>query len=487
MRQFTFLLLFLVGYAFNAEAYDLYLLKNNTINIAPYEKQSEREIQLNIPPVKYGPIVYSSQVLKKGKFENLYIHPNQEIYGLPLFIKDVTILKDGKKNTSYAILAQRQNEEIVIKVPLKFEWSERPPCVLWYEKTKAADDGMYETKLEYINIPFYDNNLIDSITNAYEGKNLYPIKIAYEGNLTNQFGFIREDLRYDYHNMKNHLILGKPYVFKGFAYKNPMHEKISTLHALFEDATGLEIKVPIKHSCDSTPDNHKSYLPSLECFGDYFMKEEVLADISLNNNNVVDSISSLKGKEIYLETNSFTGYGIDELGKLEERKYGLKSGFYTVEDVCYITSKDQIYPFIDFFVLLTSSKDNYTCAFIINKESIKSIKDGEIMHIEILRKEEEKKKKMEEQTLLQEEDELERRARLIKKYGEGKAELILKGIVMVGDTKEICEEILSHSIGIYIPFKSAIEYSKEGHTEVWSFKGGKRWYFRGNKVCCMKD
>lgn len=424
------------------------------------------------------PIVYSPIVLDKGDFNKKYLLSNQEIFGINLLIKDVKVVNEEKKDEAIAIIANRDNEEIVIYLPLKFNAKKPPLSSVWYNQLESESGfvNIYKrTNKRFIDIPYYDATLIDSISQAYTGKIVYPVK-------SYQHGYINDKKESTWYRRRNNIIAGNPYIFDGLSYSMPFGS-IVYLTADFRDSDGNIFRLPIEmketylHNRVNT--GRRMDTPSLEDFSQYIWTEDsLLNELKSYENQYTDSISPLIGKEIFISGSDLYGYDIHENDTRNLHQF-TKSDFYRLESVKLMPSIIREYPYFNKFAILTNNSGKY--AFPITSSSVSYISDGTQKREENrLLKEEYQRKERERQTLESAEEQRYKNS-LIKKFGQKNAELIMDGRVKLGFTKAMCEEAWGK------PYDTTRVTTQYGTAEAWWYGDGTILYFQGNKLVIIQD
>lgn len=423
------------------------------------------------------PIVYSSNVLIKGDFNQKFLSSNQELFGINLLIKDVKVLNEGKKNESIAIIADREGEEIVIYLPLKFNTNAPPLSSVWYSQleTESGFVNIYKrTNKRFIDIPYYDAALIDSISQAYVGKIVYPIK-------SYKYGHIRDKKDSNWFRWRNNIIAGCPYLFDGISYSIPFGS-IIYLTADLRDSDGNIFKLPIEmketylHNAVNT--GQRKDTPSLENFSQYIWTEDsLLKSLQYYDNQIADSISTLIGKEIFVSGSDVSGYYINNNSR--NIYHFTKPDYYTLECIMLMPSIIREYPYFNRFAVLSNNSGKY--AFPITSLSVSYISDGSIKRAEETLIREESQRREQERQILESEEEQRYKSSLIKRFGKRDAELIIYGRVRLGFTKAMCEEAWG------TPYDTTRMTTQYGTTEAWWYGDGTILYFQGNKLVIIQD
>lgn len=452
-------------------------LIGSNIIIAPFSYQGKN---FKNNPINYGnkdfiDIVYTNSVLKKGKFKKEFLHNDQNIYGIPIFIRNILFYNKGKADECIGISALRNNDEIVIHIPLKYNRLESPLSSIWLSDKQLDNNGIIKSKKENIIIPTYNPYLIDSISKGYLNKVLYPVKGV--GSC------VREQQLSDYYFSDSRVTVGYPYIFMGFAYEKLIEDYVY-LTAIFEDSNGRRVNLSLEPRFNASGKKNVAGL-SLENFFEIFMSEEELSKEVFNKfESVIDSVKNLRGKEIFLHDNNCKGFLLEPDGAYKGKKDQWIEDFYTIGEILMIPALNQDFPFLDLYVELINEKSHMKYAYPMTKEALLFFEDSTLKREEFSRKEEIYKKELEELAIIQAKKDGERKIRLIKKYGQVNAELILKGYVKVGFTKEMCLEVESTSI--FKDKKKIFELdpseSQWGHTECWVYPNGTIYYFKGNKL-----
>lgn len=427
---------------------------------------------------EFRPIVYSPIALAKGDFNKKYLLNNQEIFGIDLLIKDVKVINEGKKDESIAVTANRGGEEIVIYLPLKYNVKEPPLSSVWYNQLESESGfvNIYKrTKKRFIDIPYYDAALIDSISQAYTGKIVYPIK-------SYQHGYINDKKESTWYRWRNNVIAANPYIFDGLSYSKPFGS-IIYLTADLRDSDGNIFRLPIEmketylHNCVNT--GRRMDTPSLEEFSQYIWTEDSLLSVLKSyDSQYANSISHLIGKEIFISDSDLYGYDIHENGTRNLHQF-TKSDFYRLDSIKLMPSVIKEYPYFNSFAILTNNSGKY--AFPITSSSVSYISDGTQKREEVrILKEEYQKKERERQTLELAEEQRYKNF-LINKFGKKDAELILDGRVRLGFTKTMCEEAWG------TPYDTTRVTTQFGTAEAWWYGDGSILYFQGNKLVIIQE
>lgn len=424
------------------------------------------------------PIVFSPNVLIKGDFNKKHLLNNQDIFGVNLLIKGVKVLNEGKKDEAMAIIADRDNEEIVIYLPLRFNAKEPPFSSVWYNDLESESGfiNIYKrTNKRFIDIPYYDANLIDSISQAYTGKIVYPVR-------SYKHGYINDKKESTWYRRRNNIISGNPYVFDGLSYSMPFGS-IIYLTADLRDSDGNIFRLPIEmketylHNRVNT--GRRMDTPSLEEFSQYMLTEDSLLSILKSQHiQYADSISPLIGKEIFVIGSDLYGYNINENDTRNLHQF-TKSDFYKLECVMLMPSVIREYPYFNRFAILTNNSGKY--AFPITSSSVSYISDGLQKREEDKLQKEEYQRRERERQALEDAEEQQYKNSLIKKFGQKNAELIVEGRVKLGFTKAMCEEAWG------LPYDTTRVTTKFGTAEAWWYGDGTILYFQGNKLVIIQD
>lgn len=480
MKNIVFTVLFLIDIVITCPTInpaDINSLIGETVLIPPFSYEGP-EFKFNprdYDNCSFSDFVYSADVLKKEKFKSEFLHKDPNIYATPLYIKDIRVFNKHKKDESIGIIAIRNNEEIIINIPLKFEWSERPLSTLWLTKTWRNKKGITESRGEYVDIPIYNKNKLDSIISLFKSTDFYPVKLFSPS--------VRKHVDDYYYSSGNHVILGSPYKLCDYKFQK-IQGAFNPLVIILEDMGGTRISLPIKPQLIMNESKGISSI-SLENFSEIFLPEEKLLKEALENNTaLVDSVKSLEGREIFLHTNSLPGFYIDKDGSYKKHVDKWYQYFYKVGHPVLIPSNKSKYPFFDVYLLLTNEKFNLTYAYPLTEEALSYFEEPSQKRKEYQSYEENREREFNERILMLEKQLEERKNRLTKKYGKENAELMINGGIKVGFTKEMVLEVESGSIynGRKIVHELDPNESHWGHTECWTYPDGTTYYFIGNKL-----
>lgn len=172
-------------------------------------------------------------------------------------------------------------------------------------------------------------------------------------------------------------------------------------------------------------------------------------------------IKKFSNKEVYLEMG-----------------YGGESGFYQCNKIEITNTSDKI-PLYEYIMLLT--KDNTEKRLPISEKIAKYIVlADEYREEQRLLKEKEEREEQEQQAIFAQE-EAQEKARLIKKYGKRKAQLILDEKVEIGFTKQMCIEAWGE------PQDINRTITRNRVHEQWVYGIGCYLYFEGNYLTAIQN
>lgn len=464
MRNLIFIIFTIA--AINSYAERIEVLVDKNVQLTPFNIVSKYVKQHD-----YRPIVYHYRALEKGDFSKKHLHPNQDIFGITLYIKETRVVNEGKKNESIAIIAQRNNEEIVIHIPLKYNIKEKPLSSLWITKseTESGFINIYEhANKRFIDIPFYNADLIDSLNSIYRGKIVYPMKHC---------NHIENKLSSHWYYQRNNIIAGHPYIFDGFSYSMPSGSTIY-LTADLRDKHGNVFYLPIeREEIYNSHDNQYINTPSLEHFSEFIWTEDsLLKTLGSLYKQHEDSLSGLIGKEVFLQKNDIKGYSITQKRSIHDFN---KSDFYQLTDILIMPSINREFPYFEKFALL--SKNNNLFAYPINSNSISHIQDGKQRHEEERIAEEDFQKKQAERERMEAAEDEKYYKSIVGKFGRANANLIIDGRVKLGFTKAMCEEAWG------TPHDKTRVTTQFGTAEAWWYGDGSILYFQGNKLVIIQE
>lgn len=446
-----FIQIFFVSIAFSQQ---IFSLKGKSIIVPPTVEQ-------------YTNSVYTEQVLKNYEFKQKYIYA-ENILGERVDVLDVLHINKGKKKEAILVVLNHKNNKVVLYMPMQIKMDTQSLCECFYS---AATEEVNIFNITYITTPndivlyHYDSQLLDSIYQKFQNKNLYLTKEPYSG-MTWQ-GELKPQVKYQ---------------FKGIAFNRnchfrvksgtfPYHTEFQTLSLILQSPQGYTF-IPIKIDSIFGTDIEYSYWnlrdsgTYLSNFSLYFQTEEEYIESS-KKQYLPKFINQLRhefeGKSIYLDSNNYVG-----------------KGYYFLREISltYSNSNDI---FLKYYAILEDSCNNRTYLYPINKDFHENVILAEVQRK--IEEEEARKQSIKEaeySTLLDKEEQ-EYKSSLIKRFGRKNASIILENAVKIGFTKEMCIEAWGD------PYDVNRTITHTGVHEQWVYGIGRYLYFEGDILTAIQD
>lgn len=424
---------------------------------------------------------YTPEVLKKMKFEDKYAY-NNIIFGDTLFVTNSQHLNVGdKKNEIYLLELTHNQTPIVFYIPMYIDSEDNRVYTNFFTKGKR-EPGFSSVKIAIpsssVIIPYYDVDLMDSISKHWSNKLLYPN--GHQGIYTIERG-----------NFKfNWLKETEPYIFYGFEFAEDRESRgynFETLFAVFTNRFGAKhyYKIIPCHTYIKDrqvhTDNNSHTLAELS---NQFITDEELVNYCIRNSNqaLIDNIiNNYVGKEFYIDpslVNKIQGERAFNINNPNSGTTNWGDGYFTLDKVEILPSRCNK-PYYNYFAIVSNSENNFAIPIIDDFFDLIVDAESHRAEIEAINSRLESERREEEIRIQRETQQY--KSDLIKRYGSTNANLILDGRIRLGFSKAMVKEAWGN------PYDTMTVSNYYGSVECWIYGMGTYVYFQGNKVVQIID